>query len=79
MTNDEFLRRGGSLRARQKELQWQIIDLRRQPQGSSATPALRRELDAVTEELSALIAAYTRHLPRRLADLSPAPLDESGA
>ena len=59
MTNEEFLRRGGALRARQKELRWQIIDRRRQLEGRSAIPTLRSELDDVTAELTALIAAYT--------------------
>ena len=59
MMSEEFLWRGGALRARQKELQLQIIGRRRQPEGHWAIPTLCRELDDVTNELAALIAAYT--------------------
>ena len=59
MMSEEFLWRGGTLRARQKELQLQIIGRRRQPEGHWAIPTLCRELDDVTNELAALIAAYT--------------------
>ena len=59
MTSEEFLWRGAALRARQKELQCQIIDSRRQHEGRSAIHTLRSELDDVTVELAALIAAYT--------------------
>jgi hypothetical protein len=50
MMSEEFLWRGGALRARQKELQLQIIGHRRQSQGRSAIPTLCRELDDVTNE-----------------------------
>jgi hypothetical protein len=59
MMSEDFLWRGGALRARQKKLQLQIIGHRRQPEGRSAIPTLCRELDDVTNELAALIAAYT--------------------